>query len=134
MPPHLFTVSLHDVDSAGVLFFSHLFRHAHDAYEGLMDSLGFPLPTLIAEGVRLPLTHAEADYLHPLGHGEAISIEVEITDVGRTSFALGYRFIDKAGHVRAEAATVHVHVDPATEQSAPLPPLLAETLAAGRGA
>ena len=99
-----------------------------------MDSLGFPLPTLIAEGVRLPLTHAEADYLHPLGHGEAISIEVEITDVGRTSFALGYRFIDKAGHVRAEAATVHVHVDPATEQSAPLPPLLAETLAAGRGA
>jgi len=31
-----FTVQLHDTDAAGRLFFAHLFRHAHDAYEALM--------------------------------------------------------------------------------------------------
>ncbi len=129
MPLHRFTVSLHDVDSAGVLFFSHLFRHAHDAYERLMEALGFPLPALIDEGVRLPLTHAEADYLRPLRHGDAITVEIEVTELGRSSFALGYRFVDALGHIRAEAATVHVHVDPATGHGTPLPPALAEALA-----
>ena len=37
-----FTVRLHDIDAAGVMFFGHLFRHAHDAYESVMANLGQP--------------------------------------------------------------------------------------------
>lgn len=51
-----FRVRLHVVDHAGVMFFPHLFVHAHDAYENFMADLGFDLSTLIEAGVaRLPL-------------------------------------------------------------------------------
>ena len=39
-----FTTSLHDIDAAGVLFFAHLYRHAHDAYEAFMSDIGFNGP------------------------------------------------------------------------------------------
>ena len=43
-----FSIRLHDTDAAGVLFFAHLLRHAHDAYEAFMEQAGFGLVGLIA--------------------------------------------------------------------------------------
>jgi len=40
MPGHKFTLPLQEVDHAGVMFFAHLFSHAHDAYAELMQSMG----------------------------------------------------------------------------------------------
>jgi 1,4-dihydroxy-2-naphthoyl-CoA hydrolase len=111
-PPmtHTFTVRLHDTDAAGVLFFAHLFRHAHDAYEGFMAALGQPLDGLLRDGCRLPLVHAEADYLQPIRHGEEIRVTVSLAALGETSFTLDYGFQDFSGEVRARARTVHVQL------------------------
>jgi len=108
-----FQVRLHDTDAAGVLFFGHLFRHVHDAYESLMADLGFPLHELIRNGAApgataLPVTHAEASYRSPLHQGDRIEVLVTVADVRRRSFALDYRFNDREGHTRATARTVHV--------------------------
>jgi hypothetical protein len=43
-----FRVALHDIDAAGIMFYGHLFRHAHDAYEAFMGAIGFPLERIIA--------------------------------------------------------------------------------------
>ena len=107
---HDFTVRLHDADAAGVLFFAHLFRHAHDAYEDFMASLGQPLDGLVRAGCRLPLVHAEADYVRPIQHGETIRVTVVLAALGETSFTLDYRFEDGSGALRARARTVHVHL------------------------
>lgn len=117
MPPRTFlyetTVRLHDTDAAGVLFFGHLFRHLHDAYESFMASLGYPLPALIApaddrQPLPLPIVHAQADYLRPVRHGERLRLCLTVAEVRTRSFALEYVLEDTAGTVRARGRTVHV--------------------------
>ncbi len=34
-------VKLHETDAAGILFFSHQFEMIHDAYESLLEKIGF---------------------------------------------------------------------------------------------
>jgi 1,4-dihydroxy-2-naphthoyl-CoA hydrolase len=133
-PPKSFsyglTVPFHEIDAAGIMFYGHLFRHAHDAYEGFMASIGFPLDRVIREGESLlPLVHAQADYRFPLRHAERVAVRLCVEEVGRTSFTLGYRFEDQEGRVRAEARTVHVHLDAKLRSSAPLPDALGKALA-----
>lgn len=103
-----FQVRLHDTDAAGVLFFAHLLRHAHDAYEALMAEAGFPLQGLIRGGMALPIVHAEADFQAPMRQGDRIRVEVTLAEVRRRSFSLDYRFLDPNGAQRARARTVHV--------------------------
>jgi 1,4-dihydroxy-2-naphthoyl-CoA hydrolase len=117
---HRFRVALHDTDAAGVMFFAHLFRHAHDAYEAWMAALGFPLDAMIADGVlRLPLVHAEADYRRPLRHGEAVLVQLGVAEVRERSFALDYAFLGADGELAASARTVHVAVDADGGQALP---------------
>jgi len=124
-----FIVALHDTDAAGVLFFAHLFRHAHDAYEAFMAEIGWPLPALIRDGeLALPLVHAEADYLRPMRHGARVAIEVQVRRVGRTSFQIGYCFTDAAGEPAATARTVHACIRLADGRPEPLPAGLVKTL------
>ena len=126
---HAFRVPLHDIDAAGVMFYGHLFRHAHDAYERFMGEIGWPLDRLIRAGdALLPLVHAEADYRVPLRHGEAVTIVLCLSEVGRTSFTLSYRFVGEDGGLRALARTVHVHLLPGGGAAAPLPQDLAASL------
>jgi 1,4-dihydroxy-2-naphthoyl-CoA hydrolase len=109
---HHFRVQLHDTDSAGRLFFAHLFRHAHDAYEAFMDQLGLPLDDLIRTGeILLPLVHAEADYLQPMCHGDQIRVSLVVQEIRTRSFAIGYRFETPEGLLAATARTVHVHIN-----------------------
>jgi 1,4-dihydroxy-2-naphthoyl-CoA hydrolase len=124
-----FTVALHDTDAAGVLFFAHLFRRAHDAYEAFMAEIGWPLPGLIPDrALALPLVHAEADYLRPMHHGDQIQVEVQVQRVGRASFGIGYRLFDANGELAATAATVHACIRPADGAGVPLPQALVEAL------
>lgn len=126
---HQFRIALHDTDAAGVLFYAHLFRHAHDAYEGLMTALGWPLPALVSGGtLALPLVHAEADYRHPLRHGDPVICEVSVAGVGQGSFSLDYAFLSPTGALAATARTVHAALDRASGQAVALPPGLAAAL------
>lgn len=116
---HAFEVRLHDTDAAGVLFFAHLFRHAHDAYESLMAAAGFPLQGLIRSGTALPIVHAEADYQAPMRQGDRIRVAVTTAEIRRRSFSLDYRFLDDQGLLRARARTVHVLTGADTNKDLP---------------
>ncbi|KAA6186026.1 acyl-CoA thioesterase [Thiohalocapsa marina] len=118
---HPFRVALHDTDAAGVLFFAHLFRRAHDAYEAWMASLGFPLPEMIREGrIALPLVHAEADYRRPLRHGDGVQVEISIAALETSRFSIDYRFQTEQG-TAATARTVHACIHPGEKGARPLP-------------
>jgi 1,4-dihydroxy-2-naphthoyl-CoA hydrolase len=131
-PAYRFTIRLHDIDAAGVMFFGHLFRHAHDAYEARMAGLGLPLDGLIQAGCRLPLVHAEADYRQPMRQGEEIRVEVACETLGGSAFTLAYRFCDTSGALKATVRTVHVHLGGDDVGSAPLPDAIRRVLAAFR--
>lgn len=128
---HTITVPLQDVDAAGRVFFAHLFRYAHETYEGFMSERGQSLAGILRAGeYLLPLVHAEADYLLPLGHGESITIELSIKRVGDTSFTLAYQCLDSGGTLRATVETVHVVLDSVTERPLQIPPALGRVLTA----
>ena len=119
---HIFSVPLHDTDAAGIMFFAHLVRHAHDAYEDFMRAINFPLDRMIREGTQhLPLVHAEADYHRPLRHGETVWVRLRPAKVGHSSFVLEYRFTDDCGEPYASARTIHVSIGPSGSDAAPLP-------------
>jgi 1,4-dihydroxy-2-naphthoyl-CoA hydrolase len=123
-----FSVRLHDTDAAGRLFFGHLFRHAHDAYEAFMDQAGVPLDRLIREGeILLPLVHAEADYHRPLCQGDRVRVLVTVREIRTRSFAVGYRFETPDGAVAATAHTVHLQIN---RDGSPAPGLSEEVRAA----
>jgi 1,4-dihydroxy-2-naphthoyl-CoA hydrolase len=127
---HRFRVALHDTDAAGVLFFAHLFRHAHDAYEAWMASIGFPLNAMIRDGrLKLPLVHAEADYRRPIRHGDQVRVQLEVADVGERKFRLRYRFLTADTELVASAETVHAGINAAGRTG--LPHDLVQALSAG---
>ncbi|HSO84274.1 acyl-CoA thioesterase [Thiocapsa sp.] len=109
---YAFSVRLHDTDAAGRLFFGHLFRHAHDAYEAFMAQVGLPLERLIREGeILLPLVHAEADYHRPLCQGDRVEVVLAIDEIRTRSFAVAYRFEMPDGTLAATAKTVHLQIN-----------------------
>lgn len=117
-----FKVRLYDTDAATVLFFGHLFRHAHDAFEAFMDDIGFALEGILNEGrYHLPLSHAEADYLLPIRHGDQVLVKLQVSNLSEASFALEYTFSNGDGDTLATAQTVHVLVDPDAQSRPPLP-------------
>ena len=118
---HAFRVPFHELDPGGVLFHAHLFVHAHEAYEMLLREIGFGLSRLLKEGkLAIPLVRATADYRHPMHLDERIEIELQVREIGRTSFGLEYRFLRDA-KCCATAATTHVVINRCSGQPVPLP-------------
>lgn len=104
-----FRIPFHQVDRAGILFFAHVFTHAHDAYEAFMREEELELGGIVAAGqASVPLVHAEADYHHPLRHGDEVRVELAARQTGKTSFTLDYGFFNAENVRCASVSTVHV--------------------------
>ncbi|HFD79745.1 MAG TPA: acyl-CoA thioesterase [Gammaproteobacteria bacterium] len=125
-----FIVPLQDVDAAGVVFFAHAFRYAHETFERFMAHIGHPLPELLGAGeYLLPLVHAEAEYQKPLRHGDRFEVQLWISLLGEHSFHVSCRIVDAAGEECVTLTSIHVLTERADGQPATLPPPLREALA-----
>jgi YbgC/YbaW family acyl-CoA thioester hydrolase len=126
---YVFRVPFHQVDGAGVVFFAHLFTHAHDAYERFMASLDLSLDRLLREShYDLPIVHAAADYRLPLRHGMEIRVHLWVARLGDTSFTTAYDFIGPGGEHYAHLELVHCCTQRDTGQKRTLPPELSTQL------
>jgi len=127
---HRITIPFQDIDAAGIVFFAHLFRYAHEAYEQFMSEGDHSLASILKTGeYLLPLVHAEADYKQPLHHNEVITVELSVKKLGETSFTLQYHYLDSNGGLRAVAETVHVTLDAAQQKPMQIPDSLRTVLA-----
>jgi len=127
------TVKLHDTDAAGLLFFGHQFRMAHDAYEHFLNTSGHSFAWILRESdFFLPIVHAEADYKAPLFAGDRLTIRVRTESIGRTSFVLGYEFLNEQADTVGTAQTVHVCIDKKDRQKRSLPESLRTALEKNR--
>jgi YbgC/YbaW family acyl-CoA thioester hydrolase len=127
---HKLTVPFQDIDAAGIVFYAHLFRYAHEAYEQFMREAGCSLRELLADGsYLLPLVHAEADYRRPMRHADELQIELRLKRLGGTSFTLGYRVLAEDQSEHASLETVHVAIDRETHRPMTLPDSLRKALA-----
>jgi len=115
-------IKLHETDAAGLLFFSNQFKIIHDAYEALLESIGFGFATLLREkSYFLPIVHAEADFKMPLFVGDLVEIQVITAKLGKTSFTFDYTLLNTKQEVVGTAQTVHVTMDKSKQQKIPLP-------------
>jgi len=122
-------IRLHQTDAAGLLFFAHQFSIVHDAYESLLERIGFGFAELIREkDFFLPIVHAEADYDKPLFVGDALEVQVIVDSIGKHSFTFAYKLLNGKQEVVGRAKTVHVTMDKATQKKIPLPPLMREKI------
>ena len=115
-------IKLHETDAAGLLFFSNQFKIIHDAYESLLETIGFGFADLIRiKDFFLPIVHSEADYKAPLFVGDLIEIQITVAKVGNTSFTFAYKLFNAAHRLVGTAETVHVTMNKATTAKIPLP-------------
>lgn len=123
------SVKLHDTDMAGLLFFGHQFKIAHDAYEEFMEAVGLGFARLIHSGeFLLPIVRAEADYKAMLQVGDKLKVQVRAVNIGKTSFTLDYNLIGIDGESVGTVKTVHVCVDSERREKMPLPEKLRKAL------
>ncbi len=127
-------IKLHETDAAGLLFFSHQFKLIHDAYESLLESIGFGFAILIREkDYFLPIVHAESDYKIPIFVGDRIVIQVTVEKIGTTSFTFAYKLLDNKGSLVGTGRTVHVTMNKKSRQKIPLPPDMRKAIEGLRG-
>lgn len=122
-------VHLHDTDAAGLLFFANQFKYMHDAYEALMDDIGFGFRDIFEKGEYLfPIVHANGDYKRTLYTGDVLELQVTLKQTGKTSFTLSYEILRAGDEKVGFGETVHATINARTKEKAPLPDLLREKL------
>ena len=122
-------IKLHETDAAGLLFFSHQFKLIHDAYESLLEKIGYSFALMIRKtDFFLPIVHAESDYKAPLFVGDRVTISVKVAQIGKTSFTFSYELRDAKKKLVGTAKTVHVTIDKKTHTKTPLPAGLRKAL------
>ena len=123
------SVKLHDTDAAGLLFFGHQFKMAHDAYEKFMESIGFDFAHIINESDYLiAIVHTEADFKRALYVGDKLNIQLRVDGIGDSSYTLAYDLLDKDQNSAGTVKTVHVCIDKKDRQKRTLPESLRAAL------
>lgn len=127
-------VRFQDIDAAGIVFFARVLEYFHDAWVNCLSVEGFALPKLLRDKPwKLPIVHAEADYLGPMRFGDAIVVEVVGVKRGAKSVAVGYRARSEAGRMLAAGQVVHACVDATTFRPIPMPEELMQALTRAPG-
>ena len=125
------SVKLHDTDAAGLLFFGHQFKMAHDAYEMFMESIGFDFAGVIGKSdYLLAIVHAEADFNTTLCVGDRLTVQLRVDNVGETSYILAYDLLDRNQDLAGTVKTVHVCIGKADRKKRRLPDGLRKGLSA----
>lgn len=129
-------VHFDEADPRGVLFFGRVLTLAHRVFEE------YVVPQLVprwedwftSEELAVPIRHAEASFARPIRPGAEHTAEIEIAEVGATSFTVRTRFLEKADAARvcAETRVTHVFVDGRTWAKREIPPAIRARLEALR--
>ena len=122
------TVRLYHTDAAGVLFYGRIFEIVEEAFEEALAKTGLPLGDLLQDrDLRIPVVHAEADYITPVRVGDKLRVTVDL-EAGRCSMRVKADIADLSGRSVTKANIVHVAVDGTTGKAIPLPRLLYDAI------
>ncbi len=114
-------VQLHETDAYSIIFFSNQLKICHDAFQALLQHIGFPLPVTRNDVPwMLVIIHVESDYLSPIHVGDKLSIAVSIKKIGTTSLVVHYILTNQHGVQVGKVETVHVCIDTKTSEKTPL--------------
>jgi acyl-CoA thioester hydrolase len=94
-----------DTDCGGVVYYANFLRYFERARTEYLESRGYSVATLMANGTVFVVVHAELDYQSPARYGETLVIETVISDVSRASFTFSHVVREqKSGRIIVEGA------------------------------
>jgi 1,4-dihydroxy-2-naphthoyl-CoA hydrolase len=118
------TIRFADTDAAGVVFFPNYFAICHEAYEESLASDDIELKTFFSEqGVAVPISKCQAEYLRPLTCGDKVTVTLSPALLSPDSYALDYE-VRRLGHpekLAARVRTEHVCVSSRARERHDLP-------------
>jgi YbgC/YbaW family acyl-CoA thioester hydrolase len=121
-------INFYDCDPAGILFYGNIFFFCHSAYEELIASYNLKEEYWLSKKFVVPIFKSSADYLKPIKCSDEIIIELNVTELRKSSFELSYKCKNRLGELCAEVKTVHVFLDKNTWKKKGLIPELREGL------
>lgn len=120
---HDFSVRLHDIDAAGIVFFARIIERAHDAYEALLNALGHSIAGYIEAGTYIiPIAEAQAEYKRPLRLAERIRVRVSLDSMSASAYRVRMTLIGPDDTLRAIVTMRCVAVLRDTMRPTALPP------------
>ncbi len=128
VPTSSHTIRLRQTDAAGVLYFAAVFEIMHAVYEDWLASIGLDISMLVRGDVLLPITHAEADHLRPLGPGDRVTVSLTARKIDATRFRTDHVLRDAEGRTAARGHMIHTAVRRTDRRRTSLPPILASHL------
>jgi acyl-CoA thioester hydrolase len=126
------SVRFRDLDSYGHVnnaVFATYFEQAR--CECYLTLTGQNDPNQAVDGLHFVVARTEIDHLAPIIHGDALTIDVFPTKVGRSSFVFSYEARTERSGVVARGLTVCVAYDHDKKSSRPIDAQLAADLRAG---
>jgi 1,4-dihydroxy-2-naphthoyl-CoA hydrolase len=121
-------IRMHLTDAAGVAYFANLFVLAHECYEAFLEedkSLGW----IVEQGeFVIPIVHAQADYRRPLKLSEKVVVEMALVKTAKSSFELGFTFVNESSQTAAEVKTTHAVLREKTWKPVRIPQFLKTAL------
>ncbi|GMR24952.1 MAG: hypothetical protein BMS9Abin39_0224 [Ignavibacteria bacterium] len=121
-------INFFDCDPAGILFYGNIFFLCHSAYEEMISSFDLKLNYWQNEEFVVPITRSNANYLNPLKTGDELTIDVNVSELRKSSFELSYTCRNQSGDLCIEVKTVHVFIDKNSWQKKESPPEIKEKL------
>ncbi|NMI00195.1 acyl-CoA thioesterase [Pseudonocardia acidicola] len=97
-------VAMGDVDAAGILYFAAPYRWLEELFTGWLKDAGHPVSAMLRSQVACPCVASAATYLAPLSLDDEITLTLQPSSIGTTSFAVtaeARRVDDGAVAVRA---------------------------------
>ncbi len=121
-------INFYDCDPAGILFYGNIFFFCHSAYEEMISSFDLKLNYWQNEEFVVPITSSNANYSIPLKTGDEVTIDVNVSELRKSSFELSYNCRNQSGNLCIEVKTVHVFIDKKSWKKKELPPEIKEKL------
>ncbi|MDF3833863.1 acyl-CoA thioesterase [Cupriavidus basilensis] len=106
-------VRFKDCDAAGIVFFPRYFEMLNDLVEDwFREALDWSFADMHGAGqAGVPTASLSCRFVAPSRLGEALTRELRVTQMGRSSFALQVRFVGPAADLRVEITQRLVCVD-----------------------
>ncbi|MDX2187969.1 MAG: thioesterase family protein [Opitutaceae bacterium] len=128
------TIHFADTDAAGVVFFARYLAICHEAYEEALAAAGINVFRFFSDnGVVIPISKSNADYLRPMVCGDKVKVSLKPIRLTEDTFAIDYeiRRANPGSKLVATARTCHVCLSSATRERVDLPEALVAWITAG---
>lgn len=112
MSTYIHKVNYYETDKMGITHHSNYIRFMEEARMNFLETVGYPMTRLEAEGITSPVMSVNCEYKRPTTYSDEIEIEVSLTRYTGAKLSLSYVMkIAGTENIVAVASSSHCFID-----------------------